>query len=96
MKKALLFSVFFLSLGAFAKASDSDDPPAGTRKSLKDEIFTVETDETSASESLERVSGKIDLGFAAPDQTYQSSSHSRPGPFGRQELSDSGQDGQSY
>ena len=85
MKKTILFFVLLLSLGAFARAADSDDPLADARKSLKDEIFTVETDETSASESLDRVSGNIDLGFAALDQTYQSTSHYRPGPFGRQD-----------
>lgn len=44
--------------------------------------FVVETDEQSASESLDRISGKFDLGFAMPYQTYESEHQQGSGPFG--------------
>lgn len=49
-------------------------------------LFVVETDEETASESLERISGQIDLGFSKPSQNYVSPSHYAPGPMGRQKT----------
>jgi len=33
---------------------------------------------------LNRVSGRIDMGFAPEDNSYHSEHHYKPGPFGRQ------------
>ena len=80
------FAIFFaLSVPSFAY---DDDPFAAAHKSLKDQAFVIETDEESSAESLNRISGNIDLGFTLPDQEYESSSHSLPGPFGREETKD--------
>ena len=86
MKKILLFS--FSILYFCASAFSEDDPLQDVHKSLKDQAFVVETDEDSVSDSLDRISGQIDLGFSDPEQSYQSAGHYRPGPFGRQEISE--------
>lgn len=46
---------------------------------FRETLFTLETDEESASESLDRISGHIDRGYAAPEQTYQSENHKLSG-----------------
>ena len=51
----------------------------------EDKRFIVETDEESAAESLNRISGDIDRGYALPEQTYQSDHHTKPGAFQRSE-----------
>ncbi len=58
--------------------------PFNVSRSLREGAYVVETDDDSARESLNRVSGKIDLGFLAPDpdEAYHSSSHLRPGLLG--------------
>ena len=56
----------------FAEEADSQQNGTGYHS---DRLFVVETDEESAAESLNRVSGTIDLGFAAPEYTYQSKNH---------------------
>ena len=63
-----------------------------TKKSLKDEVFVVESDENDASDGIDRISGDIDLGFATPDQTYKSENQTKAGPFGRQEAVDSAEE----
>ena len=83
--------IFFLALTALTfcvPASAGEDPFAVTHKSLKDQAFVIETDEESAAESLNRVSGKIDLGFTTPDQEYEASDQYHPGPFGQQDSKD--------
>ena len=49
----------------------------------------VETDEETAFESLERISGgRYDLGFSAPSQSFESTDHYAPGPMARQKAFD--------
>ena len=82
---------FFCFLGLLLSCSAafcSDQDPLSMHRSLKDEAFVVETDENSVSDSLNRISCNIDLGFSAPEQSYDSSDHYRPGPFGRAEAAD--------
>ena len=84
MKKILFMALFlFSSLTAYAALSGEDNKTEIASKSLRDGAFVVATDESSATDSLNRVSGQYDLGFAAPDQTYQSEHHYKPGPFGK-------------
>jgi hypothetical protein len=80
MKKLTTFVLLFLSFPAFA---GDDDPLAGVRRSLKDDVFVVETSEEDAAESLNRISGNIDRGFSSEDYTYQSEHHYKAGPFGQ-------------
>ena len=86
MKKTL-----FLALAVWTLASNaySAEDPQASHKSLKDDVFVVETDESSDSDALNRIAGNIDLGFSAPEQSYDSSDHYRPGPFGRSDEMDS-------
>ena len=88
--KKIIFYVFGL-LCFCAPVFGVDDPLESVHKSLKDQVFVVETDENSESESLNRISGRIDLGFSLPDQSYNSPDHYRPGPFGREEAIDKSQ-----
>ena len=84
-------SLFFWMMGLWVTmipAISAEDPLSSVHTSLKDQAFVVETDETSDSESLERISGHYDLGFSLPEQSYDSEDHYRPGPFGRAEAAD--------
>ena len=45
------------------------------------EDFVVETSEDDATDSLNRISGTIDKGFAPEGSTYHSVHHGRSGPF---------------
>ena len=86
MKKIFLFT--FIALALCTPLFANDDPFADPRKSLKYQTFVVETDKDSSAESLDRISGKYDLGFSTPDQEYDSSDHYQAGPFGRQDAQD--------
>ena len=56
-------------------------------KSGEDDRFIVETDEETATESLNRISGKYDLGRSAPSQSYKMDDQYHAGAFGRKEPS---------
>ena len=45
--------------------------------SLKDETFVVETSESDATDSLNRVAGTIDKGFISEEYSYHSVHHGR-------------------
>lgn len=85
MKKSFVFILLLFSSPAFAQEAD---PLTGFHRSLRDEVFVVETSEEDMSESLNRISGNIDLGFTSVDQTYQSEHHYKAGPFGQAEAMD--------
>ena len=76
MKKISLFLISFLFISCSAQAGLKDDLKAGS--------FIVETDEDSATDSLNRIAGDIDLGFTSEDQEYKSPDHYQPGPFALQ------------
>ena len=48
--------------------------------------YVVETSDESASESLDRISGDVDLGFSAPENTFKSTDHYGVGPFAKEEA----------
>ena len=56
------------------------------KTSLTTNVFVIETDENTASESLDRVSGQIDKGFSAPENTFKSSDHYGVGPFAQEKA----------
>ena len=64
MKKYLLLAAFLL-VPLCASADEAESNRAA--------LFSYETDDKSASDSLNRIAGDIDLGFAGPSQTYKSS-----------------------
>ena len=55
-------------------------------KNLMNGVFVLETDQESAAESLERISGKIDTGFSDPENTFKSPDHYASGPFAREKA----------
>ncbi len=86
----LLIALVFVFTARFAAAEDNlpsndklvmDPIQESLSGGFSNRVFVVETDEESAAESLNRVSGIIDLGFAAPQQTYHSKNHARQGPL---------------
>ena len=83
MKKIflLILGLSFFSAGVFCA---DEEALRGPHKSLKDEAFVAETDQDSVADSLNRISGDIDLGFTDPEQTFKSEDQYKPGPFGRQ------------
>jgi hypothetical protein len=84
MKKSIIFILLLYSFPAFA---EENFLPAGHR-SLKNGTFVVETSEEDSVQSLDRISGHIDSGFAPKEETYQSENHYRAGPFGKTEAMD--------
>ena len=80
--------IVFLALLLASPAFSEDDPFESIHRSLKDEAFVVETSDEDAAESLNRVSGKIDLGFAGEDYAYQSEHHYGAGPFAQSAAKD--------
>ena len=93
MKKYFLLILFvFLSvLPASADLSDEAHKTEIAAESLKDSVFVVTADENTSSDSLNRISGHYDLGFAGPSQVYQSDHHYKPGPFARAAAEESTQ-----
>jgi hypothetical protein len=97
MKKRLLFLIFLVGLPVLAHADQAyvekeealSDSQSLEPKRLRDSMFSVSSDELDPAESLNRVSGHIDLGFSAPSQTFQSSDHYSPGPFSREKTVES-------
>ena len=55
-------------------------------KDPDDTLFVVSTDDESAAESLNRVSGEIERGISSPEQTYKSSNHTKLGALQRSEA----------
>ncbi len=74
---AFVVVILFFSLTGFV--SGSNEP------AVEDQRFVVETDEESAAESLNRISGDVDRGYSLPEQTYQSDHHTKAGAFQRSE-----------
>ena len=85
--KAFFGAIFFLCLSATVFAVGDDKlPPAKAAPAmdqlLSQPLYTVETDEQSAAESLDRISGHFDNGFAPPDRVYKSKNQYHDGPQG--------------
>ena len=83
--------IFLLMLISFFSSSDS--VAADSQKSLKDSVWTIETDEKSADESINRISGEYDRGYSAPEYSFKSPDHTKAGPFGRQEANEGNSSG---
>ena len=60
------------------KGSASKKDPHET---LLNKALVVETDEDTAKDSLNRVSGTVDLGFSAPENSYKTEERPGGGPF---------------
>ena|SRR3989338_7650230 len=53
-------------------------------KNSSSSLYTLETDETMASDSLNRISGNLDLGFSPPENTFRSPNHYGAGPVAKE------------
>lgn len=78
----------FLFLSAFCLLSPS---VWAAEKSLMTDAFIVETSEDDIDDSLNRISGSIDRGFASEEYSYKAKHQGRSGPFETRE-----EDGYSY
>ncbi len=85
MKRSIIFFLLLFSVPALAE----EDPLKSIHRTLMDEAFVVETSDEDATETLDRISGDIDLGFSSKEDTYQSEHHYKAGPFGQSEAMDS-------
>ena len=84
MKNVWTISLLFLGiLTTLPALSDEIDKPENASKNSKEDMFAVSADESTASESLNRISGQYDMGFAAPEQSYKSEHQYKPGPFSK-------------
>ena len=89
MKQKTLFFLFVLSyLSAAGHAAAETVRPRDKSPSLMDESFVVETSEEDIDDSLNRISGNIDRGFAADEYTYKSEHQGRSGPFSHNDTYD--------
>ena len=66
------------------------------KKSLINSAYVLETDRESAAESLERISGKIDLGFSDSENTFKSPDHYTAGPFAKEKAEAQKQSSANY
>jgi hypothetical protein len=82
MKKTLFILMIAVSFPAALRAAEEQTLKSAPYVSLKDQAFIVETTEEDADESLNRISGDIDLGFIAPSSSYDSANHTGFSPFG--------------
>lgn len=83
----IIFETFLLPGHLFAAtAEEGMDTEANQNlnKKLIGNDFVLETDEAMASDSLNRISGNVDLGFSAPENTFKSSDHYGAGPFDKE------------
>ena len=85
MKRFFIVIVFLFLCHGLGVAEETK---VSSKPSLKDEMFVVESS-GDTSESLNRISGKYDIGFSLPFQSYESPSHYKPGPFSGAESHDS-------
>ncbi len=97
MSKFFIFNtVFFLFLSLQASVfaagekipteilSPASDEP---KKPLRDDVFSVSTEDLDLSENLNRVAGEIDRGFSSPEQSFSASDHTAgAGPFAREKA----------
>ena len=99
--KFLILAVFFLncSLGCAANslfAEDKDLVSKDSKESLTNTAFVLETNDGDAAESLERISGKVDMGFSAPENTYQTEERPGAGPFAKEKAEEKKQGNAAY
>ena len=96
MKNKILIIIFAcMAFAALGYSEESKSPVQTTKEPapslhprLMDESFVIETSETDLDESLNRLSGIGDRGYASEDYTYHSENHGKAGPFGRQDTFD--------
>ncbi|GEM_PF-5285172 len=72
------------------------DASTAPKESLMNTAFVLETNDETAAESLERISGKVDMGFSAPENTYQSEERPGAGPFAKEKAEIKKQSNTSY
>ncbi len=96
MKKIVYLALFFIGTVAIS-AFAADAPviskelvPQETKKNLKEDVFSVSSEDLNSSDSLNRVAGNYDTGYSSPEQSFHSADHGPAGPFAREkaEMSD--------
>ena len=90
-----LFSVLWISLPSalFSAQEASQTKHLSSAFESEREMLTVTTDEESAAESLDRISGGIDRGFSSKEQSYKSTKSSSPDLYERSRAHEKIQDG---
>ena len=96
LKKTLYTFLFLSALPALCFSEETKPAAQAAPKPVSlephhrfmDEVFVVETSESDMDDSLNRISGTGDRGYAPEEYTYKSPNHTTGGPFGRQEAYD--------
>ena len=99
MKKNLkIFSGIFILSVSFLVGDPlyAEDKAPAPKESLMNSGFVMETDDQSSAESLERISGKIDTGFSAPENTYKTEERPGAGPFAKEKAEEKKQTTAAY
>ena len=86
LSQSILWASDLNSLEKSQTAKMDTEASQNLKKSLMNSPFVLETDQGSAAESLERISGKIDLGFSAPENTYKTEERPGAGPFAKEKA----------
>ncbi len=67
-----------------ALQKENKDAFSEKRKMLKEDVFSVSSEDLDPAESLNRVAGNRDRGYSSPEQSFKSIEQSAPGPTGRE------------
>lgn len=84
LRQAGMFAAAMLLAAAAARADQSSAEAELPPRDFSRTLYVVETDSQSASDSLNRIAGDYDRGFATEDQSYDSPNHEPTSRFGTQ------------
>ena len=76
-----LFLFFMFAAGPFAFADSKILIKEEPKKPLKEDVFSVSTQDLDSSDSLNRIAGNYDNGYSSPEQSYKPKEHAGAGPF---------------
>jgi hypothetical protein len=85
----MILADFFIQPHLFAattKDVTGTEADQNLNKKLTGSDYVLETDQAMASDSLNRISGNIDMGFSAPENTFKSPDHYGAGPFAKEKA----------
>ena len=90
-RKHISLILFFMFAAAPFTSADSkilikEEP----KKPLKEDVFSVSTQDLDSSDSLNRIAGNYDTGYSSPEQSYKPKEHAGAGPFAHERAETSG------
>ena len=93
MRKHISLILFFMFAAApFASADSKILIKEEPKKPLKEDVFSVSTQDLDSSDSLNRIAGNYDTGYSSPEQSYKSKGQAGAGPFAHERAETSDKD----